>query len=289
MNDPLTTYFLKEDLHSGLELNLQFMPEFFKDKGNQPMQGHRHDFYQIIWFRKGHGMHHVDFADYPIADNTIFFIAPGQIHAFDGNTGYQGIIIQFNAGFMADEESKESLFLKYDVFNAFDSAPYYKISDSEAEHLELLANELSREYALTGAFAHKDYMQYLIRLFLIRVQRAGERKQCDKLYVTNTAHCTFVRFRQLLEQNFHKVHTVKEYATMLNVSTRALNEYVRQSAHRTPLQIINERIVLEAKRQIQHSSLKIKEIGYRLGFDDPSYFVKFFKRETHHMPTDFRQ
>lgn len=289
MDDILTTYFLNEDPHSGLELSLQFMPRFFHDNNGHPMHPHKHDFYQIIWFQRGHGIHHVDFTDYPIVDNTIFFIAPGQIHAFDNNSDYQGVVIQFNAGFMADEQSRESIFLKYDVFNAFDSAPYYKVSEAEAERLKLLVNEMSREYCLTQAFAHKDYMQYLIRLFLIRVQRSGERKQCDKLYITNTAHCTFVRFRQLLEQNFHKVHTVKEYATMLNVSTRALNEYVRQSSHRTPLQIINERIVLEAKRQIQHSPLKIKEIGYLLGFDDPSYFVKFFKRETHHMPTDFRQ
>lgn len=98
-----------------------------------------------------------------------------------------------------------------------------------------------------------------------------------------------MRFRQLLEKHFRKIHTVKEYAEMLHVSTRTLSHYVAQSAHLTPLQVINDRVVLEAKRQLQHSTLSIKEIGYQLGFEDPSYFVKFFKRMTGQMPKEFRK
>ena len=63
----------------------------------------------------------------------------------------------------------------------------------------------------------------------------------------------------------------------------------KNSTHSTPLQIINDRIVLEAKRQLQHTSLNIKEISYNLGFEDPSYFVKFFKRQTGYLPSDFRE
>ena len=56
----------------------------------------------------------------------------------------------------------------------------------------------------------------------------------------------------------------------------------------SPLKIINERIVLEAKRQILHSTLSIKEVAFQLGFEDPSYFVKFFKRMTGKMPKEFK-
>lgn len=85
------------------------------------------------------------------------------------------------------------------------------------------------------------------------------------------------------------MHTVQEYADRLNISSRTLTKYVNQSAHRSPLQIINDRILLEAKRQLCHSALSIKEIGYQLGFEDPSYFVKFFKRLTGKMPSEFRK
>ena len=84
-------------------------------------------------------------------------------------------------------------------------------------------------------------------------------------------------------------HTVKEYAEDLNISTKTLTNYIYESTHTTPLKLINERIILEAKRQIQFSSIKIKEIAYILGFDDPSYFVKFFKRETGVLPASLRK
>lgn len=287
MKKDVTTYQMTENAHSGLELELHFMPRFFV--GNPgAMAPHVHRFYQIIWFRRGHGVHRVDFVDYPVADNTIFFIAPGQAHSFDGTRDYEGIIIHFNDSFMADEESSESVFLKYDVFNAYDALPYYRVTHEEAARLMTLVSGMNREYALTGAFAHKDYMQYLVRLFLIRVQRNGERSQKAKLYVNSVANRTFVRFRQQLEQHFHTVHTVKSYADMLNISSRALTNYVNQSTHCSPLQVINDRLVLEAKRQLQHSALSIKEIAYDLGFEDPSYFAKFFKRMTGRMPNEFR-
>ena len=285
----VASYSIQENTHSGLELELHFMPHFFHENGCGTMASHIHEFYQIIWFQHGKGTHRVDFTDYPITDNTLFFVAPGQIHAFDGMGPYEGVIILFNASFLADEESSENIFLKYEVFNAYDSIPYYNISNEEAERLMTLVNEMNREYSLTNAFAHKDYMQFLVRLFLIRVQRSGERKEVPKLFVSNIANRTFVRFRQLLEQNFCNIHTVQGYADLLHISTRTLTKYVNQSAHCAPLHIINERIVLEAKRQLQHTSLNIKEISYGLGFEDPSYFVKFFKRLTGMMPSKFRQ
>ncbi len=287
-SEGVNSFKIGENRHSGLELELHFMPKFFHENGCGDMPPHVHEFYQIVWFRRGKGTHRIDFVDYPVTDNTIFFISPGQIHAFDGNEDYSGVIVLFNASFLVDEETSESIFLKYNVFNAYDSVPYYNVSEDEAERLMLLVNEMNREYSLTGAFAHKDYMQYLVRLFLIRVQRSGERREIPKLYVSSIANRTFVRFRQLLEQNFHSVHTVKEYADMLNISSRTLTKYVGESAHISPLHIINDRIVLEAKRQLQHTALSVKEIGFALGFEDPSYFVKFFKRMTGRMPSEFR-
>ncbi len=286
--EEVDSYKIEENKSSGLELELHFMPKFFHENGCGLMPPHVHEFYQIVWFRRGEGTHRVDFVDYPITDNTIFFIAPGQIHAFDGHTDYEGVIVLFNASFLADEQTSESIFLKYNVFNAYDTPPCCRVSEEEAERLMLLVNEMNREYALTGAFAHKDYMQYLLRLFLIRAQRSGERKKTPQLYVSSTADRTFVRFRQLLEQNFRSIHTVQEYADLLNVSSRTLTKYVAQSTYCTPLQMINDRIVLEAKRRLQHTSMSVKQIGYELGFDDPSYFVKFFKRLTGKMPGAFR-
>ena len=214
--EEVKNYTITTDGPSGLEFELHLMPQFFNSAVCLE-QSHTHTYYQIIWFRRGYGIHQVDFVDYPVDDNTLFFIAPGQVHSFHGSRDCEGVIIRFNASFMADEQSSESIFLKYDIFNAYDSLPYYKITDAESDHLYILVQAMRIELSLKSAFAHKDYMQYLVRLFLIRVQRAGTRRAVQKLSVSCVAHRSFVRFRQLLEKHFREIHTVKEYAEMLHV------------------------------------------------------------------------
>lgn len=120
--------FTKYDLEKGTPDEIQFeimeMPQFFHENGEAPKQAHIHGFYQIIWFQHGTGIHYVDFKEYPITDNTLFFISPGQIHYFDESDNQKGIIIHFNESFLSDEGSSENVFLKYNVFNAFDAVPY---------------------------------------------------------------------------------------------------------------------------------------------------------------------
>ena len=69
--EDVKSYSITENVHSGLELELQFMPRFFMENPGA-LTPHIHEFYQIIWFRRGHGVHHVDFIDYPVSDDTIF-------------------------------------------------------------------------------------------------------------------------------------------------------------------------------------------------------------------------
>lgn len=285
--------FTKYDLEKGTPDEIQFeimeMPQFFHENGEAPKQAHIHGFYQIIWFQHGTGIHYVDFKEYPITDNTLFFISPGQIHYFDESDNQKGIIIHFNESFLSDEGSSENVFLKYNVFNAFDAVPYYEVMSGDTPRLEYIVKEMQLETGNTKAFAHKDYLKYLVKMFLIYVQRIGKRGIGIPLCINNSSNRTFVRFRQILEHHYRQLHTVKEYANRLNVSTKTLTNCVYESSHNTPLKIINERIILEAKRQLLHSDLKIKEIAFYLGFEDPSYFVKFFKRQTGYLPAEFRE
>ena len=84
------------------------------------------------------------------------------------------------------------------------------------------------------------------------------------------------------------MHTAKEYSHYMNITTKTLYNNVMEVAHVTPLQMIDDRIILEAKRKLCHTSMKVKEISYYLGFDDPSYFVKFFKKKVGCLPLEFR-
>ena len=287
-SEVFTKYDLEKSSPNEVQFEIMEMPSFFHTNGDAPKHAHIHTFYQIIWFQRGTGIHYVDFKEYPITDNTLYFISPGQIHYFDSNQNYSGIIIHFNESFLSDEGSSENVFLKYNVFNAFDAVPYYNVVHEDTERLNYIIKEMKCEVLNSNVFAHKDYLKYLVKMFLIYVQRIGHRGTGVPLCINNSSNRTFVQFRQMLEHHYRQMHTVKEYASHLNVSTKTLTNCVYESSHNTPLKIINERIILEAKRQLLHSDSKIKEIAFCLGFEDPSYFVKFFKRQTGYLPAEFR-
>lgn len=285
----LPLYRLDETEKSDIQFELLDMTDFFASNGNHPFEAHLHGFYQILWFKKGCGTHSVDFKEYSVHDNSMFFISPGQIHFFDKKNRPEGIILHFNESFLSDEGTSENVFLKYNVFNAFDMEPYFHISETDAQRLDFIVRNMDYETANVDLFAHRDYLKYLVKLFLIEVQRAGRRGTGNTLCVNSSSNRTFIRFRQMLEHHYKQMHTVKEYANHLNVSVKTLTNSVYESSRSTPLKIINDRIILEAKRQLFYSDLKIKEIAFSLGFEDPSYFVKFFKRQTGTLPAEFRE
>lgn len=285
----LPLYLLDNGEKRGLQFELLPIEELLRSNVNHPFEAHAHGFYQILWFRDGSGIHSVDFKEYPVTNNSVFFLSPDQIHFFDRQHTQKGFVMQFNESFLSDEGSSENVFLKYNVFNAFDAVPYFLLPDHATERLGQIMDSMKTESVNASLFAHRDYLKYLVKLFLIEIQRIGQRGTGTPLCINNAANRLFIRFRQTLEHHYRQMHTVKEYANHLNVSVKTLTNSVGASSCSTPLKIINDRIILEAKRQLCYTDLKIKEIAFRLGFDDPSYFVKFFKRQTGILPAEFRE
>jgi AraC-like DNA-binding protein len=98
----------------------------------------------------------------------------------------------------------------------------------------------------------------------------------------------FRRYRTLVEREFTRWHRVALYAKELGCSEKSLSRAARDVADRSPKTILTDRIVLEAKRLLAHSLLPVANIGYEIGFSEPTNFVKFFRRETRLTPGAFR-
>ena len=86
-----------------------------------------------------------------------------------------------------------------------------------------------------------------------------------------------------------RLHQVQDYAGLMAITEKYLNELCKKTAGKTASELIHERIILEAKRLLLHSDLNNKEVAYFLSFDDPSHFSKFFKRKTGRTPSQFRK
>lgn len=285
------------DAPSGGGVEIVRMPEFFASKPEvETSLAHIHDFYEIIWFRKGSGVHHVDFNTYPVLPGTVFFISPGQVHEFDETRSQDGCVMKvcnklLNHSSRPDAEPSQQddfVYLKYNVFHA-DSLPYYRVDESFAPNIDHLIATIEEESRNVGMIGHEDYLRSLIRMLIITIERGSQGQENVVFSPSKTSHKTFLSFRQLIEQNYRSLHTVKDYAHLLGVSTKTLTNYVAECSPHSPLELINGRIILEAKRLLRYSNLMIKETAFRLGFDDPSYFVKFFKRIVGVSPIDFRE
>ena len=273
---------------SGSGCNIDYMPGFLYKGEIDDATPHVHTFYEILWFQEGTGRHFVDFQEYPVKPGTIFFLAPGQVHHFDGSSDYKGLAIKLCSDLLQDDSNTDA-FVNYNVFNTFESAPYFIIDEKTARQLSVIVEEIEEELNLFRSFAHLDVLRSLLKLFLIKVYRYGQHEGESRLDDLKPSHKLYMQFRRLLEKQYTKMHSVQEYADALNVAVRTLNKSANECCGQSPLSIINDRIMLEAKRQVRYTNLMIKEIAFNLGYDDPSYFVKLFKRETGYLPSDFRE
>ena len=262
------------DNPSGVGMELYRMPEFFQQlKGVETDTMHLHGFYEIIWFQKGSGTHDVDFNQYAIAPGTIIFISPGQIHSFDTKHDQEGYVLKICA----------------ELFDDFVSLSCVTVQDKDSAALEMLIGAMQEELKKEDSLGHREALHALVKLFVIMVRRSYAEINPSAPNPHKVSYKAFLNFRKLIEENYCRLHTVKDYASLLNVSSKTLTLYVNECSKYSPLELINNRIILEAKRLLRYSVLSVKEIAFRLGFEDPSYFAKFFKRLVKQSPADYRE
>lgn len=291
-NEAINEYHLNRHQPDMPQLAIYDLNNYVKRHQGDTTKPHIHSFYQIIWFRKGKGKHFVDFKEYDVFDNAIFFIAKNQVHYFDNNIDYKGILIHFNETFLVQKENETDFFLKSNLFNN----PYQQPSCRINKGIESILNEyilqIQNELANEEEFGKEELLRSCLKSFLIQIQRCKnepETTQRNTSPVMDEKRIQLIKFINLIDEHYNKGFSVAEYARMLFISSRTLSELTSQLLNKTPSQMIQERIILEAQRLLLHSSLNVNQIGYRLGFDDPSYFVKYFKKHTNTAPSEFRK
>ena len=271
------------------EKAIQYQAELFDINRNFKVSyPHRHDdFYEILFLTQGEGIHTIDFQQYAIRPNTIFFLSPGQIHELALSEDVQGYIILFTSSFYH--------FNKTDPHKLFELPFFYNLSQEtppiyldNAECIQTLTN-LFRE----AISENKQYLsdkdeaiRALLDLILIQCKRIYPLSQQDEK--TNKGKIMVKRFKQLIEEKCKENLSVKDYANLLAISPNYLSETVKSVTGRTSTDLINDRMILEIKRLLKHTDMGISEIAYSLNFADQSYFSKYFKKLTGLSPLEFR-
>ncbi|MBK8341664.1 MAG: helix-turn-helix transcriptional regulator [Flavobacteriales bacterium] len=243
---------------------------------------HRHDHFFLLVLTKGEGIHECDFRPHALEAHTIYSMRPGQVHRLELKLGSTGYILQFKADFLATTEQGARLVLR--------RAGHMEVYRTDAERyaeLVMLLDRIARTYAAQKeGHLHRAGLPQRLPLADLVLHAPTPAPESGAKGPTQE------RLEQLLELIEDGVLTVKEvsaYAEMMHLSTFQLNAIAKAGTGRTCSELINDQIILEAKRYLLATTDQVTQVADRLGYDDVSYFIRLFKKHTGHTPEGFRQ
>lgn len=260
------------------------------DKASEVEEAVQTDRYNIIWIKEGHGTYLIDFQKFEFANAMMFFLTPGQMYQVLSEEVVEGVRISFEQDFYCVDTFGDKASCNGVLFKNPLQVPYIKLSGKEAVQFEELSTQLHKELE-TNKVAQKEMVHTLLQLMMIqatRIKFSQNKVEQDEEPAREDSRF-LSKLNKLLETHFKVKHAVSDYAELLYVSPKTLHKKIKKLTGRPVSEIIQDRIILEAKREIFHSNKTIKEIGYDLGFDDPAYFSRFFQKYTDESPTEFRQ
>jgi AraC-like DNA-binding protein len=256
-----------------------------KNRGEQNAMPHSHNYFVLVWVKKGSGVHLVDLNRYDITDNTVYCLSPGQIHLLKADEGIEGCVISFTADFLCITEENFDLLYNSGLFYTLPQPPVIHVNEEMQAELEDISLKMLKEYE-NFFLLRSEILRGYLKIFLIYLTRRF--RETAKGF--NSKNIELVKkFFSLLEKNFFSMKMVTDYAAELAVTPNYLNEIVKKTSGAPASDHIKQRVVLEAKRHAVYADASMKEIAYSLGFDDVAHFSKYFRNVTGKNFTDFKK
>ena len=243
---------------------------------------HAHTFYLVMWISQGSGTHTIDFRTYDITPNQLYFLTPGQVHSWTLSSDTQGYNLFFDANFFKGRFGNR--LYQYPFFHSHQHQPLLSAIPLPALFSDLLT------YAYQEYEAHQANRPDVFLSFVhILLETASRLYQQQQPAVDTHLYDRLRQYEELLEQQFLTVREISEYASQLNLTPNYLNYLCRKIVGKTASQLWQERLLIEAQRLLTHTAQSVKEIAFTTGFNDSSYFVRFFRKHTGQTPASFRQ
>lgn len=241
---------------------------------------HRHSFYFMALVQQGHGKHLVDFKEYILAPNTLNIISPYQVHHVheqpDTDQTVKGIVLAFTKDFALPHPLLDNI-------EWMDSQ--LQLDETELQLLLNLCGQMLAEFEAAQPMSDRIIRNYL-DIFFSHINRMMQTRETTR-QLSNDARIVKT-LQQLIHQHFREQKSAGEYAALLNLSSGYLSEIVKKQTGKSPSQLIADRVILEAKRLLVHTTDSVKEIAYLLNFNEATYFYRFFKKYTGQTPEHFR-
>ena len=249
---------------------------------------HGHSFYHLVYFTKGGGHHTIDFKRFPVKAGQAYFMIPGQVHSWEFQGETDGYVINFSEAFFRGLLADPHYLDRFGFWHGAtgDNIIALKTEKDRQEAVRIMQQIITEKTSNNGFSL--DQARLSLLTFFILAARANNTDN-NKSGITQPGQLRLYNFRKLVDEYYARYKLPKDYAAMLYVTPNHLNALCRDLLGKPAGEVIRDRIILEAKRQLVNANSGIADIAYSLGFTDNSYFTKFFKKQTGFTPEDFKK
>ncbi|WP_254647513.1 helix-turn-helix transcriptional regulator [Streptomyces sp. GbtcB6] len=254
--------------------------------GDEFRRVHRLDFHHLTLVHSGEATGMVDFVDVPLRPGTLLYIRPGQVQRLPMTSGdapadLDATVVLFTPDFPPRFSATARV-----TDDAFGPA-YRLLGPDDHERFHRALADLAAEYTdlpEQDPEITKELLRQLLAALLLRIARLPASDGCAQAVTEEP----YRLFRHELERSFAVLRQAHEYAARLGYSLKTLNRACQRATGHTAKQLVDDRVVLEAKRLLAHTDLPVAAVSDRLGFTEPTNFSKFFIRTTGLTPGAFR-
>lgn len=230
----------------------------------------------------------VDLAEYSVKQPSLFFVSPNQHLNIKKLGKEEGHFIFYNRDFYCIQIHDEEVACNGLLFNNIYNMPMVELDNSEIPFFSYIFGQMTDEFGLNDTSLEEMLRTYLKQLFIKSV-RLWKKQNLDKELTEQNSDLEFFRkFTLLVDEHYKEKHHVADYAELLFMAPKTISHKFKRLNLPQPNDVIKNRILLEAKRLLVHTSLTAKEVGYELGYEDPAYFSRLFVQKSGETPSAFR-
>ncbi|MDD2793085.1 MAG: helix-turn-helix domain-containing protein [Sediminibacterium sp.] len=244
---------------------------------------HKQAFYMLLYVQEAMGLVKLDKQTIILDQQKVICIKPNSVFGLDINRNAKGYIICFTESFFSLRYNNNVLYQF--TFLKKSAECYIRLPEIHIGKWEQLLCLMEQEFHAYHNNAAKVLRSYLnILLFDLDRNQYPHRKAASR----NNKADKIIKFEQLVDDYYIQQKTPSFYAARLHISTNYLNRLCREYRGVRSGEIIRERVIIEAQRLLQYTTITVAEAAYKLGFESPSYFITFFKKNSGTTPEGFR-
>ncbi len=247
---------------------------------------HRLSFYGILLCTDNTGIHNINFKDFTLQKGTLLTLRKDNVHKFYP-TNAKGILIVFTEDFILSYSNRIQVSQAFLLFNELLASPILQLDVDEFNELITIIKLIQTEYG----DARDEHSSNILRSFLqVMFTKLYRNKSQQNIVFQNQKYLSkFLKLQTLIENHCYEYKTVSHYAKTMGVTTKTLNNITQNIINKSAKQFINQIVISHSKRMIINSTDSLTEIAFQMGFEDPTNFFKYFRKNVGLSPNKFRE